>query len=152
MAEFKIGNDSRLRQVFRRHVEVLQVNVVSQAKKTLGRRMSEAVLITCFTRASGRGQRGCLFRGGVAADLKLANLKTRISAIAKSVQVVSSLYIRESSRKSEETYCNRMGLFRFLTKNKKTLVNTLITTYGVANVKNHSIVHSEVTMDDLFNS
>ena len=45
-----------------------------------------------------------------------------------------------------------MGLFRMATKNKKTLVNTFVTTYGVANAKNKSIVHSEVTMDDLFNS
>lgn len=56
------------------------------------------------------------------------------------------------SKDYENKLRERMGLFRYLTKNKKTLVNTLITTYGVANVKNHSIVHSEVTMDDLFSS
>ena len=47
---------------------------------------------------------------------------------------------------------DRSGLFRELTKTNKTLVHTFITTYGVANGKNRSIVHSEVTMDDLFNS
>ena len=46
----------------------------------------------------------------------------------------------------------RSSLFREMTKTNKTLVHTFITTYGVANVKSHSIVHSEVTMDDLFNS
>lgn len=46
----------------------------------------------------------------------------------------------------------RMGAFRSSTKNKKSLVNTFITTYGVANSKNKSIVHSEVTMEDLFKS
>lgn len=44
----------------------------------------------------------------------------------------------------------RMGLFRYLTNNKKALVNTFITTYGVADGKHKGIVHSEVTMDDLF--
>ncbi len=46
----------------------------------------------------------------------------------------------------------RMGLFRLATKNKKSLVHTFITTYGVVDGKHKSIVHSEVTMDDLFNS
>ncbi len=46
----------------------------------------------------------------------------------------------------------RLGLFRFATNNKKSLVHTFVTTYGVADGKNKSIVHSEVTMDNLFNS
>jgi AAA+ ATPase superfamily predicted ATPase len=46
----------------------------------------------------------------------------------------------------------RTSLFREATKNKMTLVNTFVTTYGVVNGKHKSIVHSEVTMDDLFNS
>ena len=44
----------------------------------------------------------------------------------------------------------RMGLFRMATKNKKSLVITFVTTYGVVGGKHKSIVHSEVTMDDLF--
>ena len=44
----------------------------------------------------------------------------------------------------------RMGLFRIATGTKKTLVITFITTYGVVNGKHKSIVHSEVTMEDLF--
>ncbi len=44
----------------------------------------------------------------------------------------------------------RMALFREATKNKKTLVNTFVTTYGVVNGKHKSIVHSEITMADLF--
>ena len=46
----------------------------------------------------------------------------------------------------------RTGLFRLATKNKKALVITFVTTYGVVNGKHKSIVHSEVKMDDLFNS
>lgn len=46
---------------------------------------------------------------------------------------------------------NRMGLFREKTKTTKALVNTFVTTYGVANAHETSIVNSQVTMDDLFN-
>lgn len=52
----------------------------------------------------------------------------------------------------ERQLLERSSLFREMTKTNKTLVHTFITTYGVANVKSHSIVHSEATMDDLFNS
>ena len=41
---------------------------------------------------------------------------------------------------------------RLIGYNSKTIVNTFITTYGVANGKYRSIVHSDVTMDDLFES
>lgn len=44
----------------------------------------------------------------------------------------------------------RSGLFRELTKTNKTVVHTFVTTYGVANAINKSIVHSEVILDDLF--
>lgn len=45
---------------------------------------------------------------------------------------------------------NRMGMFRQKTKSTKSLVNTFVTTYGVANANETSIVNSQVTMDDLF--
>ncbi len=54
------------------------------------------------------------------------------------------------SKDYEEKLRDRMQLFQFMTKNKKSIVNTFITTYGVANGMNRNIVHSEVTMDDLF--
>ncbi|MCC8037627.1 MAG: AAA family ATPase [Bacteroidales bacterium] len=50
----------------------------------------------------------------------------------------------------EQKLRDRSSTFRELTKTRKTIVHTFITTYGVRNVRNHSIVHSEVTMDDLF--
>ena len=46
----------------------------------------------------------------------------------------------------------RTGLLCLATKNKKALVITFVTTYGMVNGKHKSIVHSEVKMDDLFNS
>lgn len=54
------------------------------------------------------------------------------------------------TKEYEDRLRARMGLFRSATKNKKSLVNTFITTYGIANGSNRSIVHSEITMDDLF--
>jgi hypothetical protein len=44
----------------------------------------------------------------------------------------------------------RVGLFKYVTGTKKTVVNTFVTTYGVANGKYSSIVHSNVILDDLF--
>ena len=46
----------------------------------------------------------------------------------------------------------RRDLFKIKTKTKKTVVHTFVTTYGLGEGKHHGIVHSEVTMDDLFNS
>ena len=40
--------------------------------------------------------------------------------------------------------------FRTQVKTTKSLVNTFVTTFGVADGVHRSIVHSEVTMDDLF--
>lgn len=54
------------------------------------------------------------------------------------------------TKEYEKKLRERMGLFRSLTKTKKSLVNTFVTTYGVANARNKSLVHSEVTIDDLF--
>ena len=46
----------------------------------------------------------------------------------------------------------RMGIFKERTKTKDAVVHTFVTTFGLGEGKHHSIVHSEVTMDDLFNS
>ena len=46
----------------------------------------------------------------------------------------------------------RMQLFRESTGTDKSLLLTFVTTYGLSNPNTYSSVHSEVTMDDLFNS
>ena len=51
----------------------------------------------------------------------------------------------------EKKLRDRMWLFDLKTKNRKPLVHTFVTTFGLGEGKHHSIVHSEVTMDDLFN-
>ncbi|MBS5527999.1 MAG: ATP-binding protein [Prevotella sp.] len=47
---------------------------------------------------------------------------------------------------------NRAAIFKEATQSRLTLVHTFVTTYGVKDGKHKSIVHSEVTMDDLFNA
>lgn len=50
----------------------------------------------------------------------------------------------------ETTLRERMGCFRQVTKTKKSLLNTFITTYGVKKNKYSGIVDSEIILDDLF--
>lgn len=50
----------------------------------------------------------------------------------------------------EKKLRERMGIFKSMTNTRKSIVNTFVTTYGVANAQNKSIVHSQVTIDDLF--
>jgi hypothetical protein len=50
----------------------------------------------------------------------------------------------------EEKLRDRRSLFISKTKTRKSVVHTFITTFGLGEGKHHSIVHSEVTMDDLF--
>ena len=64
----------------------------------------------------------------------------------------SSLRNEILAKDYEKKLRERMWLFDTKTKNKKPLVHTFVTTFGLGEGKHHSIVHSEVTMDDLFNS
>ena len=56
------------------------------------------------------------------------------------------------SKDYEDKLRNRLGLFKSKTRTTKAVVHTFVTTFGLGEGKHHSIVHSEVTMDDLFNS
>ena len=50
----------------------------------------------------------------------------------------------------EEKLRNRMAIFKAETKVRKSLVTTMVTTYGVLRGIHSGIVQSEVRMDDLF--
>lgn len=54
------------------------------------------------------------------------------------------------SKEYEKRVRERLWLFQEVTKTNKAVVQTFITTYGLSNPTAWSIVHSEVTMDDLF--
>ena len=47
---------------------------------------------------------------------------------------------------------NRMGIFKQKTKTRKAVVHTFVTTFGIGQGKHSSIVHSEVTMNNLFDN
>ncbi len=67
-------------------------------------------------------------------------------------EIKFSLNVYNITADYEKKLRERMTLFNLKTKNKKPLVHTFITTFGLGEGKHHSIVHSELTMDDLFNS
>lgn len=50
----------------------------------------------------------------------------------------------------EERLRNRMAIFKMETKTRKSLVTTMVTTYGVMRGLHSGIVQSEIVMDDLF--
>lgn len=50
----------------------------------------------------------------------------------------------------EKKLRERADLFKLKTKTKKAVVHTFITTYGIGQGKHSDIVHSELTMDELF--
>ena len=50
----------------------------------------------------------------------------------------------------EKKLRQRMTIFREATKCTKALVNTFVTTFGVADGMHKSIVNNEVTLDELF--
>ena len=54
------------------------------------------------------------------------------------------------SKDYEQTLRQRMAIFKEKTKTRKSLANTFVTTFGVADGTHHSIVDSEVSMEDLF--
>ena len=54
------------------------------------------------------------------------------------------------SSEYEKKLRERSDLFAVKTKTRKSVVYTFITTYGIGQGKHSGIVHSEVTMEDLF--
>ena len=56
----------------------------------------------------------------------------------------------EISKDYEQTLRLRMATFKEKTNTRKSLVNTFVTTFGVADGIHRSIVDSEVSMEDLF--
>jgi hypothetical protein len=54
------------------------------------------------------------------------------------------------SKDYEERLRNRMAIFKEDTKTRKSLVTTMVTTYGILKGIHSGIVQNEVLMDDLF--
>ena len=64
------------------------------------------------------------------------------------IKYVTDKYIIDADY--EQRIRNRASLFCAVTKTKKSIHHTFITTYGVAHNMHSGIVQSEVVMDDLF--
>ena len=54
------------------------------------------------------------------------------------------------TKEYEQHLRERLDIFRQVTQNTAGLVHTFITPHGVASGSHHSIVHSEITANDLF--
>lgn len=57
----------------------------------------------------------------------------------------------ELKKEEDKKLRDRLGIFKSVTGTRKHPVHTYVTTFGVANGKYKSSIHSEVTMEDLFN-
>jgi hypothetical protein len=74
----------------------------------------------------------------------------RADRIIHLCEIKFSQYKYNITKEYEDKIRERCSLFIAKTKTKKTVVNTFITTFGLGEGKHHSIVHSEVTMNELF--
>lgn len=95
------------------------------------------------------------FKGDKKTDGKGFQIDMVIKRADDTVNLCEMKFSRRSydiSNDYEERLRNRETLFDMATGKKYTILNTFVTTYGVTDGKYKSIVDSEVTMDDLFNS
>lgn len=110
-----------------------------QIKEALGLRVVSTSLAT-WQKQGDKNERGA----------QVDMLIERADRILHLCEIKFSVRKYSLSKAYEDRLRERMTIFADATKCRKTIVNTFITTYGVAGVDNHSIVHSEVTLDDLF--
>ena len=61
-----------------------------------------------------------------------------------------SMGLYEITKAYHEKLRSRMSLFKRVTGTTKSLVNTMVTTYGIKHTKYCDVVNRIVTMDDLF--
>jgi hypothetical protein len=112
-----------------------------QVKKALGiNGMATAVSTWSCTRNEALSQ------PGTQVDM----LIERADRVIHLCEIKFSEGVYNITAEYEQKLRQRLDVFRQRTKCKKTVVNTFITTFGVGDGKHRSIVHSEVTMDDLF--
>ncbi len=84
--------------------------------------------------------------GGAQIDM-LIDRKDQVINICEMEYSLDEFVITEEYEKKLR---ERISLFQHVTKTRKALIPTFITTYGVKRNMHSSIVNSEVTMDDLF--
>ena len=99
-----------------------------------------ATEVSAWRKTAGEGQKG----GQIDLVIKRAD---RIVHLCEMKFSKSEYRITEAY---EQLLRQRLELFQNSTNTKFSLVITFVTTYGVADGIHHSLVHSEVTMDQLF--
>ncbi len=100
-----------------------------------------ATEISAWRKTAGDGEKG----GQIDLVIKRAD---RIIHLCEMKFSKSEYRITEAY---EQQLRQRLELFQSSTKTKFSLVITFVTTYGVADGLHHSLIHSEVTMEQLFN-
>ena len=100
-----------------------------------------ATEISAWRKTAGEGEKG----GQIDLIIKRADRIIHLCEMkfSKSEYRITDAY--------EQLLRERLELFQSSTKTTFSLVITFVTTYGVADGLHHSLVHSEVTMEQLFN-
>ena len=119
--------------------EIVSLRHIEQIKKALG--LTALSTHSSTWRSSSNGT-----LSGTQVDLVIE----RADRIIHLCELKFSVEPYVISAEYEQKLRNRMALFRAETKTRKSLVTTFITTFGVVQGRHSGIVHSQVTMDDLF--
>ena len=119
--------------------EIVALRHVEEIKRALG-------LTAIFTSSSTWRSNGKEGRPGAQIDLIIerADRIIHLCELKFSVEPISI------TSDYEQKLRNRMALFRAESKTHKSLVTTFVTTFGVVQDRHSGIVHSQVTLDDLF--
>lgn len=110
----------------------------------------------CIKRAlgiSGMATEVSSWRKAASEDQKGGQIDSVIKRADRIIHLCEMKFSKSEYRITEayeQLLRQRLELFQSSTKTKFSLVITFVTTYGVADGAHHSLVHSEVTMEQLF--
>ena len=128
-----------------RAFELLCLCHVGQIKRALG--ISEmATSVSSWRQLADKANQDPTKREGAQIDL-IINRADRMVHLCEMKFSVGPYELKDAYEKKLR---QRMTVFREATKCTKALVNTFVTTFGVADGMHKSIVNSEVTLDELF--
>ncbi len=129
-----------------RAFELLCLCHVGQIKRALGI-SGMATSVSSWRQLADKANQDPAKREGAQIDLII----DRADRIVHLCEMKFSVGPYELKDIYEKKLRQRMTIFREATKCTKALVNTFVTTFGVADGMHKSIVNSEVTLDELFN-
>ena len=118
---------------------------LAQIKKTLGI-SGMATAVSSWRYVPGKSRREDMPQKGAQIDL----LIDRADNIIHLCEMKFSSEKFRISKEYEQQLRERMDCFRQVTRTRKALVHTFVTVEGLANSTQNSLVHSEITGEDLF--